>query len=35
MGCHCEKRGEYGLRKEKAEMTAEKMMQYRLPLSLA
>jgi hypothetical protein len=33
MGCHCDERAEYGLRREKAEMAAEKMMQYGSSLS--
>lgn len=35
MGCHCNERGEYGLRREKAELTAGKMMQYESPLLVA
>ena len=35
MGCHCDERDEYGLKREKAEVAAEKMMQYRSPLSQA
>ena len=35
MGCHCDEKGEYGLKREKAEVTARKMMQYGSPLSLA
>jgi hypothetical protein len=32
MGCHCDERDEYELKREKAEVTAGKMMQYELPL---
>lgn len=35
MGCHCNKREEYGLRREKTDVAAKKMMQYGLSLSLA
>lgn len=32
MGCHCDERDEYGLKREKTEVAAGKMMQYGLPL---
>lgn len=32
MGCHCDERDEYGLKREKAEVAAGKMMKYGLPL---
>lgn len=32
MGCHCNERGEYELKRKKAEVTAIKMMQYESPL---
>jgi hypothetical protein len=35
MGCHCDERNEYGLKREKAEVAARKMMQYGLPLWVA
>ena len=35
IGHHCEKRGEYELRREKADVTVEKMIQYGSPLCLA
>ena len=32
MGCHCDERDEYGLKREKAEVAAGKMMQYGSPM---